>query len=313
MDRNVETVNPQTEIMALYQQWLAAVRKKDVNAIVACYTDDVLAFDAIMALQFKGKQAYRDHWQQCMDFCPAGDKEMIFELHQLNVQAHGDTAYSHALTRCGFKEGEKIDASWMRMSSGLRRENGQWKIAHEHFSAPVEMPSGKAMFYLTPDEAPGVRPVPQGMSTVTPHLVCKDARAAMDFYRRAFGAMDMPQGTLELDGAFLHGELMIGDSVVMIAEENEQCGSVSPSTLKNTPVSLHLYFPDVDQAFQKAVKAGAKVMLEPTEMFWGDRFAVVEDPDGHRWSLATHVRDLTPEQVNQEAREFMAQMAQMAK
>ncbi len=309
MDQKVDTIDAQVAVDALYKQWLAAVGKKDVDAIMACYTDDVVAFDAIMALQFKGKKAYGEHWRHCMEFCPAGDKEMIFEIHHLAVQAQADTAFAHALVRCGFKEGEKIDASWMRMSSGLVRQGGQWKIAHEHFSAPFEMPSGKAMFYLSPDETPGVRPIPQGMSTVTPHLVCKDARAAMEFYKKAFGAMDMPAGVLEVDGAFLHGELMLGDSVIMIAQENEQCGSFSPSTLKNTPVSLHLYVPDVDNAFDRAVKAGAKPLLSPTEMFWGDRFAVVEDLEGHRWSIATHVRDVPPEQMQQDARTFMAQMS----
>lgn len=308
MDQKVDNANAQAEVDALYKQWLAAVAKKDVNAIMACYTDDVVAFDAIMALQFKGKQAYGEHWRQCMEYCPAGDKEMIFEIHHLAVQAQADTAFTHALVRCGFKEGEKVDASWMRMSSGLIRQGGQWKIAHEHFSAPFEMPSGKAMFYLSPNEEPGVRPIPQGMSTVTPHLVCKNAREAMEFCKRAFGAMEMHGGVMEVDGEFLHGELMIGDSVVMFAQENEQCGSVSPSTLKNTPVSLHLYFPDVDKSFDQAVKAGAKPLLSPTEMFWGDRFAVVEDPEGHRWSLATHVRDLSPEEMQQGARELMAQM-----
>lgn len=306
-----ETVDNSTTQLAienLYDDWLSAVRRKDVQAIISFYTDDVTAFDAIMALQFRGKPAYRDHWQKCMEWCPSGEKEMVFEMHEIEIEASGDTAFVHALMRCGFKEGEQIDASWMRMSAGLRRVSGKWKIAHEHFSAPIEMPSGKAMFYLQPNQSEEtVRPIPAGMSTVTAHIVCRDAKQAMSFYKKAFNAVEMPQGCLEIDGVFLHGELMIGDSVVMIAQEDERCGSASPQTLQGTSVSLHLYVPDADQAFKRAVEAGAKEIMPVTEMFWGDRYGVVEDPQGHRWALATHVRDLAHDEIMRAAEEFSLQ------
>lgn len=297
-------------IEQVYDTWIAAVRKQDLDTIISLYTDDVLAFDAIMALQFKGKEAYRKHWQTCMEFCPAKEKEPFFEIHELVVQSEGDLAFAHALMRCGFKEGDKIDASWMRMSSGLRRHNGEWKIAHEHFSAPFEMPSGKAMFYLSPDDSEHtVRPVPPGMSTISAHLVCADAPAAIEFYKKAFNAMETPLGQLEMDGVFMHGELAIGDSMIMIAQENADCGMRAPHSLNGTPVSLHLYVPDVDRAFQRAVEAGAKEIMPVTDMFWGDRYGVVEDPEGHRWSMATHLRDMSPEEIQQGAREFFVQMA----
>lgn len=309
MIHNTDNTAAHSDIAQLYEKWLSAVRRQDVDAVVGLYTEDVLAFDAILALQFRGKEAYRKHWQACMEFCPMGDKEMIFEMHELEVQSEGGVAFAHALMHCGHKDGEKIEASWMRMTAGLRREGGQWKIAHEHFSAPFEMPSGKAMFHLTPDGEQAVRPVPAGMSTVSAHLVCTDAVAAIDFYKKAFNAMEFPQGRLELDGVFLHGEIVIGDSVVMIAQEDESCGSTAPRTLKGTPVTIHLYVPDADRAFRQALEAGATEIMPVTEMFWGDRYGVLEDPDGHRWSLATHVRDLAPEEIRQAAREFCLQTA----
>src|SRR5690606_5852592 len=88
MDQRVRDGVTQTEISTLYAQWLEAVRSKDVDAIIAFYTEDVVAFDAIFALQFKGRPAYRDHWKQCMEFCPADNKEMVFELHDLEVESH---------------------------------------------------------------------------------------------------------------------------------------------------------------------------------------------------------------------------------
>lgn len=305
MSTDTEHVITESAITQLYDQWLDAVRKPAVDAIVACYTEDIVAYDAILALQFKGKEAYRKHWQACMENCPGGDKTLVFKLRDLQIHAADDVAFVHGLIQCGFQEAEKIDASWMRMSAGLRREGGQWLIAHEHFSAPFDMPSGKAMFHLDPDDD-GSRPraIPAGMSTITAHLVCGDAPAAMDFYKKAFNAFERPHGRLELNGVFLHGELIIGDSVIMLAQEDERCGSASPLSLKGTPVNLHLYVQDVDHAFHQAISAGAKEVMPPTDMFWGDRYGVLEDPFGHRWSLATHVRDLTPEEISQAAREF---------
>lgn len=305
MSTDLESATTQSAVEQLYERWQSAVRSQDVDTVISLYTDDVLAFDAILALQFRGKDAYRKHWQACMEMCPMAGKEPVFEMKDLVVQAEGDVAFAHALMRCGFKEDGKVEASWMRMSAGLKRVGGEWRIAHEHFSAPFEMPSGKAMFHLSPDAPAGaVRPVPAGMSTVTPHLVCSDAPAAIEFYKKAFGAMEPPGCRLEVDGVFMHAEIVIGDSFVMIGQEDERCGSVSPRTLKGTPVTLHLYVTDVDHAFKRAIGAGAKEIMPASDMFWGDRYGVVEDPFGHRWSLATHMRDVPPEQIMQAAREF---------
>lgn len=307
MSTDLESTTAESAISALYDRWLEAVRRQNLEDVLAAYTDDVLAFDAILALQFKGTDAYRKHWQACMEFCPMGDKEPVFDMRDLRVVSEGDVAFAHGLLHCGHRDGDHVEASWMRFTAGLKRQAGDWKIAHEHFSAPFEMPSGKAMFHLSPDDdGARVRPVPPGMSSVSAHVVCADAAAAIDFYKRAFNAMEMPNGRLELDGVFLHSEIIIGDSVVMIGQEDERCGSASPQTLKGTPVTLHLYVPDVDHAFGQAIKAGAKEVMPVTDMFWGDRYGVLEDPEGHRWSLATHMRDVPPEEIARAAREFCA-------
>lgn len=308
MSSELQTSEAQASISQLYDNWTAAVRRVDIDGIVSHYTDDIVSFDAVLALQFKGKEAYRKHWQACVEMCPAGDKESIFELRDLEIQADDEVAFVHALLRCGFKEGENVNASWMRMSAGLRRDNGQWKIAHEHFSAPFEMPSGKAMFHLSPDEdGSAPRPIPSGMSSITAHLICADAPAAIDFYKKAFNAMETPVGRLEIDGKFMHGEIMIGDSIVMIGQEDASCGNFSPGTLKGTAVALHLYVPDVDAAWKQAISAGAKEVMPLMDMFWGDRYGVLEDPFGHRWSMATHLRDVPAEEIAGAAREFMSQ------
>jgi len=153
-----------------------------------------------------------------------------------------------------------------------------------------------------------VKAIPDGYHTVTPALTVRDGAKAVEFYKRAFGAreafrMDGPNGKL------MHAELKIGDSSIMLGEENLQWGAQSPEFLKGTPVSLYLYVPNVDAAFAQAVAAGAKALKPVDDMFWGDRQGEVSDPFGHRWSLATHKEDLTPEQIKQGAQEFFASLS----
>ena len=143
-----------------------------------------------------------------------------------------------------------------------------------------------------------VKPIPDGMHSVTPHLVCDGAAAAIDFYKQAFGATEA--GRLPgPDGRLMHAQITIGDSAVMLVDENPQCGMVGPKSLKGTPVSIHLYVEDVDAFVERAVAAGAKVTMPVTDMFWGDRFGALEDPFGHHWSVATHQRDVRPEEMQQ--------------
>lgn len=130
------------------ERWAAAVRAKDPDAIAARYAPDIVAFDAILQLQFKGLEAYRRHWETCLTYCQG---PMIFEMHALTLHADTDVAFCHALIRCGgADETGETRASWMRMTAGLRRIEGEWRIVHEHHSAPFEMESGKALFELEP-------------------------------------------------------------------------------------------------------------------------------------------------------------------
>ena len=141
-----------------------------------------------------------------------------------------------------------------------------------------------------------VKPIPDGMHSVTPHIVCKDAPAAIEFYKKAFGAIDAGQ-MLAPNGKLIHGMIRIGDSAVMLAEETPEWGAVSPLTLKGSPVTLHLYVEDADAQFERAIAAGATVRMPIADMFWGDRYGVLKDPFGHSWSIAHHVRDMSPEEM----------------
>lgn len=147
-----------------------------------------------------------------------------------------------------------------------------------------------------------VNPIPEGMHSVTPHLVCAGAAAAIDFYRVAFAAAEVMR-VAGPEGKLMHAAVRIGDSTVMLMDEAPQWGALGPKSLNATPVSLHLYVEDVDAAFARAVDAGATVKMEPADMFWGDRYGVVTDPFGHLWSLATHTHDLSPDQIEAAAQQ----------
>lgn len=138
--------------------------------------------------------------------------------------------------------------------------------------------------------------LPEGMHGVTPHLVCAGAAEALEFYKKAFDAVE----TVRLPGPggkLMHAALIIAGSTVMFTDEMPECGAMSPKTLKGTPVTIHLYVPDADAFYARAVAAGAKAVMPPADMFWGDRYGVLEDPWGHSWSIATHRHDLTPAEI----------------
>jgi PhnB protein len=143
-----------------------------------------------------------------------------------------------------------------------------------------------------------VKPIPEGMHTVTPHLVCAGAADAIEFYKKAFNAVELvrlpgPQGKL------MHAMIRIGDSSIMLVDEMPDRGSLGPKSLKGSPVTIHLYVEDVDAFVKRAVGAGAKITMSLEDMFWGDRYCNLEDPFGHHWSVATHLRDVTPEEMRQ--------------
>ncbi len=140
------------------------------------------------------------------------------------------------------------------------------------------------------------------MNTVTPHLVCKDAEKAIEFYKKAFGAEERFRLNTPDKKKVLHASLSIGNSAIMLADEFPDWGSVGPETLKGTPVVIHLYVEDADSVFDRAVKAGAAITMPLQDMFWGDKYGQLRDPFGHSWSVATHVRDVSLEEMEQAAK-----------
>lgn len=148
-----------------------------------------------------------------------------------------------------------------------------------------------------------VKAVPEGMHSVTPHLICAGAAKAIEFYKNAFGAVE--GGRLPgPDGRIMHAQLRIGDSAVMLVDEMPEWGALGPKALKGSSVTIHLYVENADATFERAVKAGAKVVMPIADQFWGDRYGKLEDPFGHHWSIATHVRDVSPGEM-QEAMQSM--------
>ncbi|HEU5285818.1 MAG TPA: VOC family protein [Sphingomicrobium sp.] len=150
-----------------------------------------------------------------------------------------------------------------------------------------------------------VRPIPEGYHSVTPYLIVDDAKAAIDFYGRAFGAEE--KFRLPMGDRIGHAELQIGDSVVMLADEFPDMGHLGPKSRGGPTCSLMHYVPDVDFAFRKAIDAGATEKRPVEDQFWGDRMGTLSDPFGHQWSLATHVREVPPEEMKQRMDEFSKQ------
>lgn len=147
--------------------------------------------------------------------------------------------------------------------------------------------------------------IPKGYRTITAHLVCRNAAGAMQFYTKAFGAkarMSMPGP----DGKVAHAEMQLGDSLLMLADEMPEMGATAPETIGGSAVHMFLYVKDVDSAFARAVAAGAKADMPPANMFWGDRYAKLTDPFGHKWSMATHVEDMSPKEMARRGAEAFA-------
>jgi PhnB protein len=156
-----------------------------------------------------------------------------------------------------------------------------------------------------------VQPVPEGYEPLSPYLAVDDAKTAIDFYQRAFGAKEV--GRIDgPDGTIAHADLQVGDGHLMLADPFPQFATRPPKELGGTSVSIFMYVEDVDAAFKQAVDAGATAEMEPDDMFWGDRFGSLRDPFGHSWQLATHIEDVPQEEMTKRAEEFAAQMAAMA-
>ena len=143
-----------------------------------------------------------------------------------------------------------------------------------------------------------VKPVPDAYTTATTYLTVRGGAKAIDFYKQAFGAKElfrMPGP----DGKIMHAEILIGNSHIMLADESDSAETKSPQTLNGSTGGIFLYLEDVDSSFQQAVKAGAKQTMPLQNMYWGDRFGKLTDPFGHKWMLASHVEDISPEEIEE--------------
>ena len=153
-----------------------------------------------------------------------------------------------------------------------------------------------------------VKPIPDGYHSVTPYLFVRSAASAIDFYKNVFGATEVVR-MAGSNGKIMHAELRIGDSIVMLADENPSTGVMSPQTIGGFSVGLHLYVENVDAVIQKSVDNGAKLLRPIRNQFYGDRSGSVLDPFGHMWSVATHVEDVSPEEMRKRMTAAMSQSA----
>jgi uncharacterized glyoxalase superfamily protein PhnB len=141
-----------------------------------------------------------------------------------------------------------------------------------------------------------VKAIPEGMPTLVPHLVINGAADAIEFYRKAFDAVEAAR-LPGADGKLMHAMVRIGDSPLMLVDAMPQAGLLGPDALKGTAVTIHMYVEDVDATVERALAAGAKVVMPVADQFWGDRYGKIQDPFGHQWSIATHVRDVGADEI----------------
>jgi uncharacterized glyoxalase superfamily protein PhnB len=158
---------------------------------------------------------------------------------------------------------------------------------------------------------PAASPVPEGYHTLTPFLICKGATQALGFYARALGA-EVISKLVGPNGKLMHAALRVGDSVLMLTDECPEMGGFDPLHFGGTPVTVHLSVADADASFARATAAGATPLMPVTEMFWGARYGIFKDPYGHCWSVATQVKDLSPQEIEAAAAEACGPTAAVA-
>ena len=152
------------------------------------------------------------------------------------------------------------------------------------------------------------KPIPDGFSTVTATITVRDAAKAIEFYNKVFDAKELYRFPGPDGKTIMHAEIMIGSSIVMLADEMPGMGCRSPQSIGGTGSSIYLYVNDADETFNKAVSAGAKPLMPIMDGFWGDRFGSIEDPFGHVWGIATHKKDMTPDEISKAGQEMLKNM-----
>lgn len=156
--------------------------------------------------------------------------------------------------------------------------------------------------------ASNVQPIPEGYHSVTPYLIIKDAAKALDFYKKAFNAVELMRFA-DPTGKVLHAEIKIGNSMLMLADEHPEMDARSPQTIGGSPIFIHLYVENVDTITQQAIAAGAKVQRPVKDQFYGDRSGSIIDPFGHIWNISTHIEDVSDEEIRRRAEAMMGQSA----
>jgi len=153
-----------------------------------------------------------------------------------------------------------------------------------------------------------VKKIPDGYHSITPMLIVKDGLKAIEYYKKVFGAIDKGTMMMPDNKSVAHAELLIGDSKIMLSDEFPEMKSLSPTTIGGSPVSLYLYVEDVDKTFNLAVTEGGKSLFPVQDRFYGDRHGSIQDPFGHIWSIATHIKDLTKDEMKKAAEEAFSKM-----
>ena len=153
-----------------------------------------------------------------------------------------------------------------------------------------------------------VKKIPDGYHSITPMLIVKDGLKAIEYYKKVFGAIDKGTMMMPDNKSVAHAELLIGDSKIMLSDEFPEMKSLSPTTIGGSPVSLYLYVEDVDKAFNLAITEGGKSLFPVQDRFYGDRHGSIQDPFGHIWSIATHIKDLTKDEMKKAAEEAFSKM-----
>jgi PhnB protein len=152
-----------------------------------------------------------------------------------------------------------------------------------------------------------VNPVPDDFRTITPHLVVNGVAAAVEFYQKAFGADELYRNLAPDGVSIMHSELLLGDSRYFLNDEFPEHGTLAPDKERGSGITLHLYVPDVDSFYQRAVDAGAEIIFALADCFWGERYCILKDPFGHRWSFSSLIADLSPGEIQEKAKEYVDQ------
>jgi PhnB protein len=185
------------------------------------------------------------------------------------------------------------------MARSKAKTRSQAKSAKKAVKASGKKAAPKRARAKLAPHAKGRLGVPEGFTTLTAHLVVEGAADAMDFYKRAFGAEEIGRAPMPDGKKLMHGLMKVGDAMLMLVDAFPEFGAKGPKELGGSPVTLHVYVKDADEAFQRAVDAGCTVAMPMADMFWGDRYGKVKDPFGHEWSIATKIKNLSPEEMEE--------------